>query len=271
MIPVGDSPRSRTTPWVTYGLILTNVAVWVLVLLLDNQFAGTRTQANQEVSRQAAQDCYGLRVAPTERENFYCRWSLQPQEFFDNARDELELPVRSRTEIWLSILTSMFIHAGWLHIIGNMLFLWVFGDNVEDRLGHLGFLLFYFAAGIVAALTQGLIDPASTVPVVGASGAIAGVLGAYLVFFPKATVNVVIPFFILIFIPIPIPAVIMIGLWFLQNLFAGVVSVTDQAAVGGGVAFFAHIGGFLFGALTVLLFLRGAGRRPRLRDAPRWR
>lgn len=270
MIPVGDSPRSRTVPWVNYALILANLAAWVLVLLLNNQVTGTRAQALGEARRQALQDCYGLSTPPTDRERFYCRWSLQPQEFFDNARGQLDFPVRSRAEIWLSILTSMFIHAGWLHILGNMLFLWVFGDNVEDRLGHLRYLFFYLVSGFVAALTQAFIDPASTVPVVGASGAIAGVLGAYLVFFPKATVRVVIPFFILIFIPIPVPAILMIGLWFLQNLFSGVVSVTDTTATGGGVAFFAHVGGFLFGALVVLLFFRNAGRR-RPRDAPTWR
>ena len=270
MIPVGDSPRRSITPWVTYAIVAVNLAVWIWVLLLDDSLAGGRRALNQEAQAQAAQDCYGLVTAPTDREEFYCRWSLQPGEFFDNARDDLEYPSRSRAEIWLSILTSMFMHAGWLHILGNMLFLWVFGDNVEDRFGHLGFLLFYLASGIAAALTQGAIDPNSVIPVVGASGAVAGVLGAYLVFFPKATVNVVIPFFILIFIPLPVPAVLMIGLWFLQNLFAGIASVTDEAAVGGGVAFFAHIGGFLFGALTVLLFFRGLGKKRRVRAAPRW-
>jgi membrane associated rhomboid family serine protease len=239
--------------------------IWTITLSPD--IPASRAEASERFEEQTVGDCYGLETAPTDRERFYCRFSLQPEEFIDNATDDLKFPVASRGEIWLSLLTSMFMHAGWLHILGNMLFLWVFGDNVEDRLGHIGFLLFYLAAGAVAAFTQIAIDTNSVVPVVGASGAVAGVLGAYLVFFPRAMVNVVIPFFILIFIPIPVPAVVMIGLWFLQNLFAGLLSITDEAAVGGGVAFFAHIGGFLFGALLVALFLRNVGRR---RPAPRW-
>ncbi|MCK9518601.1 MAG: rhomboid family intramembrane serine protease [Dehalococcoidia bacterium] len=267
MIPVGDSPVARSTPWVVYLVIVANFALFIWTLSLSPKVPASRAEARAEFNEQTASLCYGLETMPTERERFYCRFALQPQEFVDNARGELQFPVESRGEIWLSLLTSMFMHAGWLHILGNMLFLWVFGDNVEDRLGHLGFLLFYLASGAVAAMTQVAIDTNSVAPIVGASGAVAGVLGAYLVFFPKATVNVVFPIFILILIPIPIPAVVMIGAWFFQNLFAGILSVTDEAAVGGGVAFFAHIGGFLFGALLVLFFLRNVGRR---RPAPRW-
>ncbi|MGE5597663.1 MAG: rhomboid family intramembrane serine protease [Hyphomicrobiales bacterium] len=268
MIPIGDSPRTRITPWVTWAIIILNFAVWIRVLTLDDTPAPTRLQQQADLRAQTTQDCYGLRVPPTDREQFYCRFSLQPQEFFDNASGDLQFPVRSRGEIWFSIIASMFMHAGWLHIAGNMLFLWVFGDNIEDRMGHLGFALFYLLAGIVAALTQAFIDPNSTVPIVGASGAVAGVLGAYLICFPRATVNVVIPFFILIFIPLPVPAVIMIGLWFLQNLFAGLFSITSEAQVGAGVAFFAHIGGFIFGMIVALLFARNTRRRPRA--APTW-
>ena len=135
-----------------------------------------------------------------------------------------------------------------------MIFLWVFGDNVEDRLGHLTYLLFYLAAGVVAALVQGAVEPTSVIPIVGASGSVAGVLGAYLLFYPKATVYVVIPFFLLIFIPIPLPAVVMIGFWFLQNLLAGVASLGDAANPDTGVAWFAHLGGFAFGLLIALAF-----------------
>jgi len=268
MIPVGDSPIARRTPWMLYIILLANIAVFVWTLSLSPEVPRSRAQAAAEFREQTLQYCYGLESPPSPRDRFFCQWGLQPQEFVDNATDQLKFPVASRTEIWLTLFTSMFMHAGWLHIIGNMLFLWVFGDNVEDRLGHLGFLVFYLASGVVAALTQIAVDPETTVPVVGASGAVAGVLGAYLVFFPRAMVNVVFPVFIFIFIPIPVPAVVMIGLWFLQNLFAGILSITSEAAVGGGVAFFAHIGGFLFGALTVLFFLRNAGRS---RPAPRWR
>jgi membrane associated rhomboid family serine protease len=154
----------------------------------------------------------------------------------------------------------VYLHAGFLHILGNMLFLWVFGDNVEDRLGHLGYLLFYSAAGVVASLAQGVIDTDSVVPNVGASGAVAGVLGAYIVYFPKATVTTLIPIAIIL-IPFPIPAWIMIGIWFLQNLLSGFATLATVDAGDGGIAFFAHIGGFVFGAVVVLLFLRGAGKR----------
>ncbi len=268
MIPVGDSPRTRRTPLVNYAIILANVAVFIWMLTLDTTFLGTPRQQAGAVAAQADSVCYTFQTTPTEIDHFYCRWSLQPREFFDAVRGDAA-PVTNpqpRWEILLTIITAMFLHGGWLHIAGNMLFLWVFGDNIEDRLGHLGYLLFYLAAGIAASLVQGVLDASSLVPVLGASGAVAGVLGAYIVWFPKATVSVVIPFFVLIFIPIPVPAVVMIGLWFLQNLLAGFATLGDAAAPDQGVAWFAHIGGFLFGMLSVLLFLRRAGHRP-----PRWR
>jgi membrane associated rhomboid family serine protease len=139
-----------------------------------------------------------------------------------------------------------------------MLFLWVFGDNVEDRLGHERFLGFYLLGGIVASLTQGLLEPGSLIPVIGASGAVASVLGAYLLFFPRATVQAVIPFFLLVFLPFRIPAVLMIGLWFAQNLLSGYFALTSAADPSQGVAWFAHIGGFLFGLAAAWVV---AGRR----------
>ncbi len=261
MIPIGDSPRSRTTPWITYAIILLNAAVWLYTLGLSDQVEGTLIEARREFQEQTSGVCYGFETRPTEIDRFYCEWSFQPREFFDVVTGDTAFPGIDRTQVLLSILTSTFMHAGWLHILGNMLFLWVFGDNVEDRLGHFGYLLFYLAGGVFAALSQAAADPDGLVPNVGASGAVAAVLGAYLVLYPKATVNVVIPFFILIFIPIPVPAALMIGLWFLQNLLAGVATISETSA-GGGVAFFAHIGGFAFGFLLTLLVLRPALRRP---------
>jgi membrane associated rhomboid family serine protease len=261
VIPIGDSPRSHTTPWVTYAIILLNVAVFLYTLSLSDQVGGGVIDAQREFREQTAGVCYGLARPPTQVERFYCEWSFQPREFLDVAAGAPEFPGVNRMQVLVSILTSTFMHAGWLHILGNLLFLWVFGDNVEDRLGHLGYLLFYLAGGIFAALCQAAADPESLIPNVGASGAVAAVLGAYLVLYPRATVNVVIPFFILIFIPIPVPAAFMIGLWFVQNLLAGVASVSETSA-GGGVAFFAHIGGFAFGFLLTLLVLRPALRRP---------
>jgi membrane associated rhomboid family serine protease len=187
---------------------------------------------------------------------------MQPQEFFDSVTGNSPFTGEDRWIPVLAIVTSIFMHAGWLHIIGNMLFLWVFGDNIEDRLGHAVYLVFYLLAGIVASFIQAAMEPESVVPVLGASGAVAGVLGAYLLWFPTATIRVVIPFFILIFIPLPIPAWIMIGVWFAQNLLAGYAAVADATeGAGGGVAWFAHLGGFAFGALVAWL----AGSRPRRR------
>lgn len=266
MIPIGDSPRSRTTPWVNYVFILINIGVFIYVLLLSSSIPGSRRVAEQDFLEQHATVCYGLAAPPTEVDRFYCEWGLQSREFVDALQGEGDLGGQDSFAVLATIVTSMFLHAGWLHLFGNMLFLWVFGDNVEDRLGHVGYVLFYLAGGIVASLTQVAIDVDSLIPIVGASGAVAAVLGAYLFFFPRATVNIIIPFFILIFIPIPVPAVIMIGLWFLQQLLAGVATLGEvDTTAGGGVAFFAHIGGFLFGAAMGVLL------RPFLRRAPRYR
>jgi membrane associated rhomboid family serine protease len=269
VIPIGDSPRSTTTPWVNYTLIGINFAVFLYMffVLSDSTTLSRRNQEAQAVQN-ANGPCYHLLVPPTDLERYYCRWSFQPREFFDAVGGKLDVPNHQPTwQIYATLITSIFLHAGWLHILGNMLFLWIFGDNVEDRFGHLKYLLFYLLAGIVATLVQGAIDVNSVTPSVGASGAIAGVLGAYLVLYPRATVSVVIPFFILIFIPIPVPAFIMIGLWFLQNLLSGVATLGSDTSAGSGVAFFAHVGGFVFG-LAVTLLAAPFLRRPR--PAPIW-
>jgi membrane associated rhomboid family serine protease len=150
----------------------------------------------------------------------------------------------------VTLLTSQFLHAGWLHLLGNLLYLWIFGNNVEDRLGRVGFLLFYLTGGVLAGLAQVAIDPTSTIPTIGASGAIAATLGAYLVFYPRARVTslVFLGFFYQL---VRIPAAIVLGLWFLLQLVDGIGSLGPIQ--GGGVAFFAHIGGFLFGALVAWL------------------
>jgi membrane associated rhomboid family serine protease len=158
---------------------------------------------------------------------------------------------------WRDILTSMFLHAGWLHLIGNMLSLWIFGDNVEDRLGHGRFLLFYLLCGTLAALTHVWADPSSIVPTIGASGAIAGVMGGYLVLYPHSRIITLLPIFIFIQI-VEVPAVIFLGLWFLLQLVSGVgsqLAATSGEAVG-GIAFWAHIGGFAVGAILVTLMAR---------------
>lgn len=156
---------------------------------------------------------------------------------------------------WIQLTTSMFLHGGFLHIISNMLFLWVFADNIEDSMGSLGFILFYLLSGIAAALTQYLVDPSSTIPMIGASGAVAGVLGAYWRLYPHSTIHTLIPigFFIT---SADIPASLMIGFWFISQLFAGYASFVQTTATEGGIAFFAHIGGFVAGLILVNLFAR---------------
>jgi membrane associated rhomboid family serine protease len=153
---------------------------------------------------------------------------------------------------WESVFVAMFLHGGWLHILGNMLFLWIFGNNVEDKLGLIGYPIFYLASGIAATLAQLAISTSSIVPNLGASGAIAGVLGAYLLMFPRRRVLTLIIFFFITMVYLP--AYVVLGLWFVLQLFSGVGELGTRVNAGGGVAFWAHIGGFAFGAAMALLF-----------------
>jgi membrane associated rhomboid family serine protease len=158
----------------------------------------------------------------------------------------------------VTLLTSMFLHGGWFHIIGNMWGLWIFGDNVEDEFGHGRFLVFYLLCGLTAALGQIVMDPTSHLPTIGASGAIAGVMGAYFVLYPRSRVLTLIPFFL--FSVVEVPAIFLLGLWFLMQLVnAGTVAANANTA-GGGVAFAAHVAGFVVGILGVFAFRRRGGR-----------
>ncbi len=161
---------------------------------------------------------------------------------------------------WPTLLSSMFLHGGWLHVIGNMWFLWIFGDNVEDRLGHGRYLVFYLLCGAVSGIAQALVSPDSSVPTIGASGAIAGVMGAYFVLYPYSRVLTLIWLFVFVDI-IEIPAVFFLGFWFLMQLFSGVGSVAQTAGSHGGIAFWAHVAGFLFGVAAVFLFRRPERQR----------
>jgi membrane associated rhomboid family serine protease len=153
-----------------------------------------------------------------------------------------------------TLFTSMFLHASWSHIIGNMWYLWIFGDNVEDRLGHFRFIIFYLLCGMAAALGQILMDPNSLLPTIGASGAIAGVMGAYFVLYPRSRVLTLIPLFIFWEV-IELPATVLLGFWFLMQLFsAGAIAVTANTHGSGGVAFAAHVAGFVIGMIGVLVF-----------------
>lgn len=177
-----------------------------------------------------------LSLDPYSLNHFIMQYSLRPAYFHVE-----------------NLFTHMFLHSGWMHVLGNMLFLWVFGDNVEDILGHGKYLVFYLVCGLTAGLSQVLIDPSSRVPMVGASGAIAGVMGAYLVKFPRSEVRML-TWFILIF-TFDLPAWVMLIYWFGLQLFGGFgsVSATQGAAQSGGVAFFAHIGGFIMGIILIKL------------------
>ena len=168
---------------------------------------------------------------------------------------------------YTDLVTSMFLHGGWLHLIGNMWFLWIFGDNIEDILGHGKFLLFYLLCGIGAAMIQVAVNPYSRVPTVGASGAIAGVMGAYMIKFPHSRVLTLVPIFVF-FTTMEIPAILMLAYWFAIQVFSGVGSVGYSNVSRGGVAWFAHIGGFIFG--IILVYLLGSGERFRHRRDLSW-
>ncbi|MGB9721694.1 MAG: rhomboid family intramembrane serine protease [bacterium] len=211
MIPLKDELKSYTKPIITFIILGINIIVYIYELSLG-----------------------------TVKENFIYQFGTIPYDLFN--------PVGMHP--YLKIFTSMFIHANLMHILGNMLFLWVFSDNVEDRLGHAKFVLFYLICGVAAVFLHSIITPTSRVPMVGASGAISGILGAYILFFPRARILSLIPlgFFMRVAY---LPSVFFIGIWFLYQFFLGLVSMNVK---GGGVAYFAHIGGFVAGLLFALPF-----------------
>jgi membrane associated rhomboid family serine protease len=210
MFPLKDTQPSYSRPVVTTVLIAINILIFLFEFSLP------------EYSRHYF-----------SRTDLIQRYGLTPDHFRLTA-----------------LLTSMFLHAGWMHVLGNMLYLWAFGNRLEDALGHAKFAVFYLLCGVAAGEAQVLLNPYSTLPMVGASGAIAGVMGAYLLKFPRARILtlVLIFFFITTF---EIPAVILLGYWFIIQLFSGLGSITQTNLTGGGVAWFAHIGGFLSGMLLV--------------------
>jgi membrane associated rhomboid family serine protease len=178
----------------------------------------------------------------------------------NSSRDAAIPEYPGPSPIWLTILTAMFMHGGFMHIIGNMLYLWIFGDNIEDNFGHGTFAIFYLICGVAATFAQIFVDPTSVIPNLGASGAIAGVLGAYLLMFPRGSVSVLMGRGI-----IPMPAIIVIGFWALLQFLSGfgAIATTEQTA-GGGVAYMAHVGGFIAG-LVLAVLMGGTRQQPRLR------
>jgi len=219
MIPLRDSNPTRTFPFVNYLLIGINVFVFLIEISMGK----------------------GM-----EKLIFY--FGLIPSEFLSNIRS-----LDFGAGVFIPLISSMFLHGGWMHLIGNMLFLHIFGDNVEDRFGHLKYFIFYLLAGFAAAFTQIYVFPDSEVPMVGASGAIAGVLGAYVFMFPNARVVTLVPIFFFFEI-IELPAFIFLGIWFMMQILSGMFAL-GIGADAGGVAWWAHIGGFVTGAV-LFPFLR---------------
>lgn len=228
MIPLADDIPSRRLPVITYLIIATNILVFFFELSLGRY-----------LDRFIA--IFGL--TPW----YIVNWSSYPF-------------------VLITVFTSMFLHAGWIHLFGNMLYLWVFGDNVEDAMGHLRFLFFYLFSGCAAAVAQVLVNPLSKVPMIGASGAVAGVLGAYFLFYPRARVIMAVPFLFYLQM-ISVPALLVLGSWFLIQLLNGFATITTSTAVTGGVAWWAHIGGFVVGLVLGPIFRR---RRSKNYDYEYW-
>ncbi|MGH7510327.1 MAG: rhomboid family intramembrane serine protease [Gemmatimonadales bacterium] len=229
MFPYRDDNPTLSTPIVTLVLIVANAAAWILV-----QGMGAEPSLSRSV----------------------CELGLIPGEFLGVLPEGYAVPMGGSTvcligeeRSWYTPLTSMFLHGGWFHLIGNMWFLWVFGNNVEDSMGHTRYLAFYILCGLAAAAAQAFTNPSSPIPMVGASGAISGVMGAYIVLYPRVRVHMLVILGIFI-TRIVVPAYLMLGYWFLLQLIgAGLAS-----GEGGGVAFWAHAGGFIGGALLIYVF-----------------
>ncbi len=227
MFPYRDDNPSILTPFVTAGLIAANVAAWIVVQGMGGDVALATS---------------------------VCELGLVPGDLLGTIPVGTALPLGPGMSCiveegtpWRTVISSMFMHGGWLHLLGNCWFLWVFGNNIEDAMGHVRFLVFYLLSGVAAAAAQIVADPASAVPMVGASGAVSGVMGAYVVLYPRVRVHCLVVL-VIFFFRVSLPAWVLLGYWFvLQTLGLGVDSV-------GGVAFWAHVGGFLAGALLILLF-----------------
>jgi len=220
MIPLRDENPSGTFPFVTIGIIVFNIVVFLFELSLGDRL-----------------------------EEFILSYGLVPLKVWHYGR----IPSLSFREAFFPFISSMFLHGGWVHIIGNMWYLWIFGDNIEDRLGHLRFAVFYLLCGIGSGLIHTIMNPKSGLPCVGASGAVAGVLGAYFLCFPMARVLTIIPIFIFIEF-VELPAMIFLFFWFFLQFFNGALSIAFVSQTIGGVAWWAHIGGFIIGIVLVLVF-----------------
>jgi membrane associated rhomboid family serine protease len=286
LIPLRDNIPSDRFPAVTVAFIVINVLVFLFLQGPSFSFSQGDAVETEPVVEYGAipyrithpgDDCdlatVPAQVDPTfAQERLFCEGEPEYRELqtlppcsaaaatVDVCRKDLEQP-----PAFLTIFTSMFMHGGWLHIAGNMLFLWIFGNNVEDSMGRLRYALFYLLGGVAAALAQVAISPDSTVPLVGASGAIAAVLGGYALLYPRARVLTLFFFFFIFFIEVP--ALLLLGLWIFTQFLPAVGQLATPDLAGGGVAYWAHIGGFLFGLATIKLF---AHRRSTHYDRPKY-
>jgi membrane associated rhomboid family serine protease len=264
VIPIRDMNPTRRFAWVTVGIIAANVAIF---LLWQPSFQSEQKQQTfffchaeipYEITHQTslANGGAGARLAIETDFRISSQQAAALQQDLQGAC--------GNKSWWESIFVAMFLHGGWLHIAGNMLFLWIFGNNVEDRMGRVSFVVFYLLGGLAATGLQLAFGPSSAVPNLGASGAIAAILGAYIVMFPRARVYTLVFFFFIT--AIELPAVVVLGVWFVLQLFSGVGGLGTQ--VNGGVAYWAHVGGFVFGMLGAWLFFRRRGEESRIQEVP---
>ena len=215
MIPISDENPTRQTPIITWGIVIASVVVFLWQLSFD------------QVQGEAAIRSLGF----------------TPAVFFNRG-----FGPNADTGAWLTLITSMFLHGGLMHLGGNMLYLWIFGNNVEDAMGHARFLIFYLVCGVAAALSQAIAEPDTTIPMVGASGAISGVLGAYVLIYPRARITVIIPLGVILY-PTKISSVFVVGFWFVLQLISAALAEPNAP----GVAWLAHVGGFVAGSLLTPL------------------
>jgi membrane associated rhomboid family serine protease len=248
VFPLKDNIPTDRFPFVTVTLIALNVLAYFF-------FQHGTISLGDPSTRDYLQNLFDYAYIPRElTEGVQC----VPTQTFDAVR--CAEGVTGEPSPIVTVFTAMFMHGGLLHLAGNMLFLWIFGNNVEDSMGPVKFVIFYLLGGLAATALQTVVDPNSAVPNIGASGAVAGVLGGYLLLFPRARVVTVI-FIIFFFTIVELPALLILGFWFVQQVLFGYFGLNDPAGEGGGVAYFAHIGGFAFGLLAIKLFASERRRR----------
>jgi membrane associated rhomboid family serine protease len=248
VFPLKDNIPTRRFPVLTVSLIVANVLVFVFFQEATFSLSG----ASVDEQRVVEYGAIPYEISHPGDECGVARRGSGGAQVVCEGMAGVRGEAPDQPPFWVTLFTSMFMHGGLLHLLGNMLFLWIFGNNIEDSMGRPRFIVFYLAGGLVALAAQTLIDPAAAVPTIGASGAVAAVLGGYALLYPRARV-VTLVIIILFITVIELPALVVLGLWFLIQLFYGAADLA-QPVGGGGVAYFAHIGGFVFGLLLIRLF-----------------